>query len=66
MAILDAELGKFMQKLVELDLKMARPHIAADFDKLQEVMQEKEEMQAQTDKTQKEYDTLFDQWMEFQ
>lgn len=66
MAELDAELAKSTNDLAEIDIRAAKPEIASDFEKLQEIMDEREALLEHNQKTQKEYDLLFDQWMEQQ
>ncbi len=66
MAELDAELAAFTNDLAEIDIRAAKPEVAADFEQLQSIIEERNLLLSKSEKTQKEYDVLFDQWMEQQ
>ena len=66
MAELDAELAAFTNDLAEIDIRAAKPEVAADFEQLQSIIEERDLLLSKSEKTQKEYDVLFDQWMEQQ
>ena len=66
MAELDAKLADFTNDLAEIDIRAAKPEVAADFEQLQSIIEERNLILSKSEKTQKEYDVLFDQWMEQQ
>jgi len=66
MAELDAKLADFTNDLAEIDIRAAKPEVAADFEQLQSIIEERNLILSKSEKTQKEYDALFDQWMEQQ
>ena len=66
MAELDAKLADFTNDLAEIDIRAAKPEVAADFEQLQSIIEERNLILSKSEKTQKKYDALFDQWMEQQ
>ena len=61
-----AELAPFTNEWAEIDIRAAKPEVAADFEQLQSISEERDLLLSKSEKTQKEYDVLFDQWMEQQ